>query len=128
MRIQILKSKIHRATITSCDLQYQGSLTLDKDLMAAAQIHPFEKVQIVNVNNGARLETYAIGGARASGIVQLNGAAARCGQPGDLIIVLTYAEVDDSELVGYQPVILHVTEANHPLANELTVEALPSMS
>lgn len=128
MRVQLLKSKIHRATITSCDLHYQGSLTLDADLLKAARIHPFEKVQIVNVNNGARLETYVIEGAKASGIIQLNGAAARCGQPGNLIIILSYAEMDESEATRHQPIIVHVTEQNRPLADEMAVEALPSMS
>ena len=95
MRRTLCKSKIHRATLTGADLHYEGSLTVDRDLMDAADMLAFEKVQVVNVNTGARLETYVIEGARGSGTIQLNGAAARLGKPGDLVIVITYGEYED---------------------------------
>jgi aspartate 1-decarboxylase len=98
MRRTLCKSKIHRATLTGADLHYEGSLTVDRDLMDAADLLAFEKVQVVNVNTGARLETYVIEGDRASGTIQLNGAAARLGMPGDLVIVISYGEYEDDEL------------------------------
>lgn len=113
MRIELLKSKIHRATITSTDLHYEGSLTLDLELMRAAQILPYEKVQVVNVNNGSRLETYVIEGPAGSGVVQLNGAAARWGAPGDLVIILTYASLEPAETLRHHPRVVHVDERNH---------------
>ncbi len=109
MRRTLCKSKIHRATLTGADLHYEGSLTVDRDLMDAADLRPFEKVQVVNVNNGARLETYVIEGARGSGTVQLNGAAARLGMPGDLVIVISYGEYEDAELSrDFQPTLVFV--------------------
>lgn len=111
MRIELLKSKIHRATITGTDLHYEGSLTLDTLLMEAAQIAPFEKVDVVNINNGSRLQTYVIPGP--SGTVQLNGAAARWGAPGDLVIVLTYASFEPAEAQHHRPRVVHVDERNH---------------
>jgi aspartate 1-decarboxylase len=112
MHIEVLKSKIHRATITGTDLHYEGSLTLDSLLLEAAQLVPFEKVDVVNINNGSRLQTYVIAGPAGSGIVQLNGAAARWGAPGDLVIILTYASVDPSEAKAHKPRIVHVDERN----------------
>ena len=113
MRRTLCKSKIHRATLTGADLHYEGSLTVDRDLMDAADLRAFEKVQVVNVNNGARLETYIIEGARGSGTVQLNGAAARLGMPGDLVIVISYGEYDDAELApDFQPRVVFVDERN----------------
>ncbi|MCS6902882.1 MAG: aspartate 1-decarboxylase [Candidatus Bipolaricaulota bacterium] len=112
MRIELLKSKIHRATITATDLHYEGSLTLDSELMRAAQILPYEKVQVVNVNNGSRLETYVIEGPAHSGVVQLNGAAARWGAPGDLVIILTYASLEPAEALRHRPRVVHVDERN----------------
>lgn len=112
MRVDLLKSKIHRATITATDLHYEGSLTLDGELMRAAQILPYEKVQVVNVNNGSRLETYVIEGPAHSGVVQLNGAAARWGAPGDLVIILTYAGLDPAEALRHRPRVVHVDERN----------------
>jgi aspartate 1-decarboxylase len=112
MHIEVLKSKIHRATITGTDLHYEGSLTLDSLLMEAAQLVPFEKVDVVNINNGSRLQTYVIAGPAGSGMVQLNGAAARWGAPGDLVIILTYASVDPSEAKAHKPRIVHVDERN----------------
>ncbi len=109
MRRTLCKSKIHRATLTGADLHYEGSLTVDRELMDAADLLPFEKVQVVNVNNGARLETYVIEGARGSGTVQLNGAAARLGMPGDLVIVISYGEYEDAELTAdFQPKLVFV--------------------
>src|SRR5215216_3926545 len=98
MRRTLCKSKIHRATLTGADLNYEGSLTLDRALMDAADMLPYERVQVVNVNNGARLETYLIPGERGSGVVQLNGAGARLGAPGDVVILMTYGEYEDGEV------------------------------
>ena len=95
MRRTMCKSKVHRAVLTGADLHYEGSLTLDVALMEAADILPFEKVQVVNVNNGSRLETYVIEGERNSGTIQLNGAAARLGAAGDHVIVISYADYED---------------------------------
>jgi aspartate 1-decarboxylase len=106
------KSKIHRAVLTGADLNYEGSITLDRDLMDAADMLEFEKVQVVNVNNGSRLETYVIEGARGSGTIQLNGAAARLGCAGDHVIVISYADYDESELEGFEPKIVFVDERN----------------
>jgi len=112
MRRTMCKSKIHRAVLTGADLNYEGSLTLDRDLMDAADIRPFEKVQIVNVNNGSRLETYVIEGRRGSGTMQLNGAAARLGAVGDHVIVISYAEYEESELEEFEPRLVFVDEQN----------------
>ena len=115
MRRTLCKSKIHRATLTGADLNYEGSLTVDRALMDAADMRPFERVQVVNVNNGARLETYLIAGEPRSGVVQLNGAAARLGAPGDLVIVMTYAEYDEAELTDdFAPRVVHVDARNRP--------------
>lgn len=112
MRRTMCKSKIHRGVLTGADLHYEGSLTVDRDLMDAADLLAFEKVQVVNVNNGARLETYVIEGERGSGTIQLNGAAARLGVPGDLVIVLSYAEYKESELEGFEPKVVFVDDRN----------------
>ena len=112
MRRVMCKSKIHRATLTGADLHYEGSLTLDRDLMDAADILPYEKVSVVNINTGSRLETYVIEGRAGSGEVQLNGAAARLGAPGDRVIVISYAEYDESELEDFEPTIVFVDERN----------------
>ena len=108
----MLKSKIHRATITEADLNYDGSLSIDQDLMDAAGIIPFEQIMVYNINNGERFETYAIRGKAGSGIIGLNGAAARKGHVGDLIIIVTYAQYDDSELDDFAPTILLCDERN----------------
>ncbi len=108
----MLKSKIHRATITEADLNYDGSLTIDRDLLDAAGIIPFERVKVYNINNGERFDTYAIEGEAGSGIIGLNGAAARKGHIGDLIIIVTYAGYDDSELENFAPAILLCDENN----------------
>ncbi len=108
----MLKSKIHRATVTEADLNYVGSITLDEALMEAADILENEKVQIVNNNNGARFETYVIKGSRGSGTVCLNGAAARLVQPGDRIIIISYVMVDNREAAGFHPTVIFVDDKN----------------
>jgi aspartate 1-decarboxylase len=113
MRRILCKSKIHRATVTGADLAYEGSLTVDRALMDAADMRPYERVQVVNVNNGARLETYLIPGEPNSGTIQLNGAGARLGVPGDIVILMTYAEYDDAELRDdFAPRVVLVDERN----------------
>src|ERR1044071_8968983 len=112
MQIEVLKSKIHRAVITEANLNYVGSITLDEDLMNAANIIENEKVQVVNVNNGERLETYVIKGKRGSGIVCLNGPAARKGLPGDIIIVISYAIMDFEEAKKFKPQLIFPKEGN----------------
>ena len=108
----MLKSKIHRATVTQADLHYVGSVTIDEDLLDAADLLPGEQVAIVDVTNGARLETYAIPGARGSGVIGINGAAAHLVHPGDLVIIISYAVLNDAEARAYQPKIVHVDGAN----------------
>lgn len=112
MEIEILKSKIHRAVITEANLQYVGSLTLDEDLMDAANLIENEKVQVVNVNNGSRLETYIIKGKRGSGTVCLNGPAARQGAAGDIVIVISYATMDFEEAKKFKPSLVFPKEGN----------------
>jgi aspartate 1-decarboxylase len=107
-----MRSKIHRATVTDSDLNYVGSLTLSPELLKAADIGVHELVQVVNINNGARFETYTIAGTPGAGDVIANGAAARLVQRGDKIIIITYAQLTDSELTGYQPQIVHVDDEN----------------
>ncbi|MGB4302914.1 MAG: aspartate 1-decarboxylase [Syntrophomonadaceae bacterium] len=108
----MLKSKVHRAVVTDADLNYVGSITLDKDLMEAADIVANEKVTVVNNNNGERFETYVIEGERGSGIVCLNGAAARLVQKGDIVIILTYTILDDKESEDFQPRLVYVNDKN----------------
>lgn len=108
----MFKSKIHRATITQAELHYEGSLTIDTDLMEAADLLPYEKVAIVNINNGERLETYIIPGERGSKTICLNGAAARKGVVGDRIIIISYANMSDEEARLYKPTIVLVNENN----------------
>jgi aspartate 1-decarboxylase len=114
MLITMLKSKIHRATITGADLNYVGSITIDTDLMKLANLLPYEKVDIANINNGERFETYVIEGPAGSGTIALNGAAARRGQIGDLIIILSYGQFDKAEAAAHKPVEVHVDARNHP--------------
>lgn len=108
----MLKSKIHRATLTGTELYYEGSICIDRDLMDAAEILPGEQVQVVNLNNGSRLVTYAIEGARGSGIIELNGPAARLGYPGDQVVIICYAQMEESEARSHQPLIVHVDAKN----------------
>ncbi len=112
MLIEILKSKIHRATVTGADLNYIGSITIDEELMDAAGILENEKVQVVNVNNGERLETYVIKGERGSGKVCMNGAAARKAQPGDIVIVIAYALMDAEKASTFVPKIIFPSHNN----------------
>jgi aspartate 1-decarboxylase len=112
MQIQILKSKVHRALITEANLNYIGSLTLDEDLMDAANMIEHEKIQIVNVNNGERIETYLIKGKRGSGVACLNGPAARKGAEGDVIIIISYALMDFEEAKVHKPVVIFPKAGN----------------
>jgi len=112
MFLTMFKSKLHRATVTEANLNYVGSITIDQDLLDAAGILVGEKVQIVNNNNGARLETYTIEGKRGSGVVCLNGAAARLVQPGDQVIIIAYATMDTSEAKEFKPTILLLNDKN----------------
>ncbi len=112
MTIEILKSKVHRAVITEANLNYVGSLTLDEDLMDAAHFIENEKIQVVNVNNGERLETYLIKGKRGSGVVCLNGPAARKGQVGDVVVIISYASMDFEKAKTFQPWVIFPKEGN----------------
>jgi aspartate 1-decarboxylase len=114
MQRMMLKSKIHRATITEANLQYEGSLTIDRTLMDLANILPYEMVYVYNIANGERFETYAIAGEPDTGIMCLNGAAARKGHPGDLIIVTTFASYAEAELENHEPAIVLVDSRNRP--------------
>ncbi|GIP58234.1 aspartate 1-decarboxylase [Paenibacillus woosongensis] len=111
----MMKSKIHRATVTEANLNYIGSITIDEDLMETADLLENEKVQIVNNNNGARLETYVIPGPRGSGVICLNGAAARLVQPGDNVIIISYAQMSAEELRSHKPTVVFVDEHNRPV-------------
>ncbi|MEG0306715.1 MAG: aspartate 1-decarboxylase [Clostridium sp.] len=112
MRITMLKGKIHRATVVQAELDYVGSITVDEDLLDASGILEYEKVQIVDINNGNRFETYTIAGERGSGLICLNGAAARCVQVGDKIILMSYCEVDCEEAKEHKPKVVFVSEDN----------------
>lgn len=111
----MLKSKIHRATVTGADLHYEGSVTIDRDLMDAADIVSYEKVAVWNVTNGSRLETYAIEGERGSGVICLNGAAARLVAPKDLVIIASFVNMESVEAVEYEPKLVFVDEKNRML-------------
>ncbi|HLW20472.1 MAG TPA: aspartate 1-decarboxylase [Cyclobacteriaceae bacterium] len=115
MQIQLLKSKIHRVKITQAELHYVGSITIDENLMEAANIIANEKVQIVNINNGERLETYVIKGERGSGQVCLNGPAARKAQVGDIVIIISYATMEFEEAKKFQPIVVFPDEHNQLL-------------
>lgn len=106
MQIQVLKSKIHRATLTQAELHYVGSITIDEDLMDAAQLLVHEKVQVVNVNNGERLETYVIKGERGTGTICLNGPAARLAQVGDVVIIMSYGLMTQDEARVWEPIVV----------------------
>ncbi len=108
----MLKSKLHRARITRCNLDYEGSITIDRDLLKAADILPFEQVQVLNLNNGARFATYAIEGEAGSGEIGINGAAARCACKGDTVIILTYDQVAEEQLSSHMPKLVFVDENN----------------
>jgi aspartate 1-decarboxylase len=112
MLIKVLRSKIHRARVTETHLEYEGSITIDDDLIEAAGLVPGEAVLVANVNNGTRHETYVMRGERGSGIICLNGAAARLGQPGDLVIILGFAYLEPDELANHRPLRVAVDESN----------------
>ena len=112
MEIEVLKSKIHRAVITEANLNYVGSLTLDEDLMVAANLIEYEKVQIVNVNNGTRIETYLIKGKKGSGVCCLNGPAARQGAVGDIVIIISYATMDFEKAKFFTPWVVFPKDSN----------------
>ena len=112
MLLEFLNSKIHRATITDSNLNYVGSITIDEDIMDAAKIREWQKVEILNINNGERFQTYALKGKRGSKVFCLNGAAARKAQPGDKIIIVTYAQLDEKEIKTHKPTIVQVGENN----------------
>ncbi len=112
MLVTMLKSKIHRARITAANLNYEGSLTIDVELMKKANIHPYEAVHVFNINTGDRFVTYAIEGEANSGVICLNGAAARLGQPGDLIIIVSFVQVNEEQAKDWKPIIVHVDNNN----------------
>jgi aspartate 1-decarboxylase len=112
MQRTMCKGKIHRATVTQANLNYVGSITIDQDLLDAADIYPYEKVQVVNINNGARLETYTIAGARGSGVICLNGAAARLTAEGDIVIIISYGQYDEKEIRSLEPHLVFVDAEN----------------
>jgi aspartate 1-decarboxylase len=118
MRLNIFKSKIHRATVTHADIEYEGSVSIDADLLEAANILPNEAVHIWNVTNGSRLVTYALSGARGSGTVCVNGAAAHLNRPGDLVILATYADMDPAEARAHVPTVIRVDGDNRILSDK----------
>jgi aspartate 1-decarboxylase len=126
MRRRMMKSKIHRAVVTDADLHYVGSVTIDADLMDAADLVEYEQVAVVDIDNGARLETYVIEGAPGSGDICLNGAAARLVSPGDRVIIISYADYDETELLTYRPSVVHVDTANG-MVDEDTARTLAAL-
>jgi aspartate 1-decarboxylase len=121
----MLKSKIHRARVTGLNINYEGSITIDKRLMAEADILPYEQVQVLNINNGARFTTYAIEGIRNSGQVCLNGASARLAKKGDIILILSYCQMEDSEAINFLPRLVYVNSQNRVVETKRTIETLP---
>ncbi len=119
----MFKSKIHRASITQADLNYEGSLTVDEELMEAANMLTYEKISIVNINNGERIETYLIAGERGSRTICLNGAAARRGAVGDRIIIISYANMTEEEAIKHKPTVVLVDEHNNIVDKQFAVEA-----
>lgn len=113
MRVTLLKSKIHRATVVQAELNYVGSITVDEELLEQSKILEYEKVQIVDIDNGSRFETYTIAGQRGSGMICLNGAAARCVSVGDRIIMMAYADMDQEEAKDHKPTVVFVDDRNH---------------
>ncbi len=125
MRRTFFKSKIHRATVTHADLDYEGSVSIDEDLMDAAGIWEYEAVHIWNITRGSRIQTYAIKGERGSGVICINGAAAHLNKPGDLVILSTFAELEESEARAHQPVVVLVDRANKIVAKDAIEVAGP---
>ena len=119
MQRTMMKSKIHRAQVTDANVNYVGSITIDRELMEAADLLPHEQVHVVDIDNGARFETYVIEGVPGSGEMCVNGAAARLVQPGDKVIVISYGIYEEAELVGYEPVVVHVTEGNRIVSDPI---------
>jgi aspartate 1-decarboxylase len=117
----MFKAKIHRATVTEANLNYVGSITIDSDLLRAADILEYEQVQVVNVTTGARFETYTIAGPAGSGVVCLNGGAARLAHPGDVVIIMTYAQLNEAELAAHKPTVVLVDAQNRMVAHAGTV-------
>ena len=126
MQRVMLKSKIHRATVTDCDLHYVGSITVDPELLEAADIRDREQVHVVDIDNGARFETYTIAGERGSGELKVNGAAARLVHHGDTVILISYASYDEAELSDYEPRVVHVTRENRIVNVDAEVATLLS--
>ncbi len=127
MQRTMCKGKIHRATVTQANLNYVGSITIDVDMLEAADIYPYERVQVVNVNNGSRLETYTIAGARGSGVICLNGAAARLAAEGDIVIIISYGQYDEEEIRSLEPRLVFVDADNRIIEKKRVplVEMLP---
>ena len=121
----MLKSKIHRARVTGLNIDYEGSITIDKKLMTEADILPYEQVQVLNLNNGARFTTYAIEGTRDSGRICLNGASARPAQKGDIILILAYCQVEDSEANNFLPRLVYVDGKNRIFETRRAIENMP---
>ena len=122
MHRTLLKSKIHRVRITDANLNYEGSLTIDSDLMEAAEILPYEQIKVYNIYNGARFDTYAIAGPAGRGDICLNGAAARMGAPGDLIIIATYANYSEAEAAAHKPIVVLVDSQNRKCADKAMID------
>jgi len=123
MRRTLLKSKIHRATVTEANLDYVGSVTIDRELMQAADVVEHERIEIYNITNGNRFTTYAIHGEPGSGVICINGAAAHLANPGDLVILATYAEYEEAEIGSHRPRVVHVDENNVASSPRLVTEA-----
>jgi aspartate 1-decarboxylase len=121
LKLNIFKSKIHRATVTHADVQYEGSVTIDANLMQAANILPYEAVHVWNVTQGTRLSTYALEGEPGSGVVCVNGAAAHLNTPGDLVILATFAEMDPAEAQCHVPTVVRVDAANRPVGSDAEI-------
>jgi aspartate 1-decarboxylase len=126
MRRTFFKSKIHRATVTQADLDYEGSVSIDEDLLDAAGIWEFEAVHVWNITRGTRLQTYAIKGARGSGVICINGAAAHLNQPGDLVILSTFAELEESEARAFKPTVVLVDRQNRIVGRDVVEVAGPA--
>ncbi len=126
MRRSVFKSKIHRATVTHADLDYEGSVSIDEDLMEAANVWEYEAVHVWNITRGTRLQTYAIKGARGSGVICINGAAAHLNKPGDLVILATFADLEESEARTFKPTVVLVDRQNRIVAKDLVEVAGPA--
>ena len=120
----MFRSKIHRATVTEANLNYAGSITIDSDLLEAADILEYEQVSVVNINTGARFETYTIAGPPGSGVICLNGGAARLAHPGDLVIIITYAQMTPEDVASHRPTVVHVDQRNRQVLHTEAVAAV----